>query len=122
MAVGVLDVKMVFKLGARTLTLDFRKIPFMAWGELKQATGFTQRTLIKALDDMDLDAVVAVIWLERKQRERKLRYVEVYQELQSAESDEDFEMLDMILKGRSLSGEPADDEDQGEDGDPTAGS
>jgi hypothetical protein len=104
MAVGVVDIKIRFKLGTRELTLDFRKVPFMKWSELKQTTTFTQRTLVSALDALDLDAIVALIWLERTQRERKLTYLDVYQEFQSATDDEDFEITDVIVKGRSVYG------------------
>lgn len=119
MAIGVLNVKIKFRLGARTLTMDYRKLPFQAWGELKAATSFTQRTLIAALDQLDLDAFAAVIWLERKQRERKLRYLDVYQELSAPDYNTEFEMLDVVLNDRSLSG-GTDEAD--EDGDPTEGS
>lgn len=119
MAVGVINCKIKFRLGQRHLTLDYRKVPFQAWGELKQATTFTQRTLVNALSDFDLDAITALIWLERKQRERRLRYLDVYQELQSATSDEEYELIDLVINGKSTAGEPTD-EDEPED--PTAGS
>lgn len=104
MAVGVIDTKLKFKLGARELTLDYRKVPFMAWAQLKQATTFTQRTLVTALDNLDLDAIVALIWLERTQRERRLAYTDVLQELMNADEDEDFEVTDVIIKGKSVFG------------------
>lgn len=124
MAVGILDVKIKFRLGQRTLTLDYRRVPFRGWGELKQTTTFTQRTLFTALNDYDLDAITALIWLERKQRERSLRYMDVYQELATADDDQDFELLDLVMNGKSLNG---DEEIGGEaDGvagqDPTVGS
>lgn len=120
MAVGVLKGQIKFKLGARNLTLDYRKVPFQAWGELKQAAGFTQKTFAAALLEFDLDAVVGLIWLERKQRERKLRFLDVYQELQADDADEEFELVDIIFNGTSLSGQkPVDAE---EEADPTAGS
>lgn len=123
MAVGVLDVKLKFRLGQRVLTLDYRRVPFTAWGELKQATTFTQRTLITALSDFDLDAITALIWLERKQRERKLRYLDVYQDLQSSDEDAEFELVDIIMNGKSATGDTGDDDSGGEAGqDPTAGS
>lgn len=118
MAVGVAKAKITFRLGARRLTLDYRRVPFSAWSELKTATTFTQSTLLKAIGDADLEAIVAVIWMERKQRERKLRYFDVYRELENAEEDEDFEILQLVVDGRVIIKE--DDEDEPED--PTAGS
>lgn len=120
MAVGVPDVQIKFQLGARKLQLDYRKVPLMGWSELKQAVSFTPQTLLAAIGNFDMEAVVALVWLERKQRERKLRYHDVYSELQSQETDEDFEILDLRKGGKSLIGEP--DDDQGEDEDPTGGS
>lgn len=122
MAVGVIDMKIRFKLGARELTLDYRRVPFMKWAELKQVTGFVQRTLMTALDNLDLDAIVAVIWLERVQRERKLNFADVRQELMNAESDEDFEVTDVIVKGKSVFGNDTRDLEVDGELDPTGGS
>lgn len=118
MAVGVVDVKIRFKLDTRELTLDYRRVPGMKWSELKQATTFTQRTLMTAIEALDLDAIAALIWLERTQRERKLPFVDVYQEMQN--SDSDFEITDVIVKGRSVYGNDVS-EIEGE-ADPTDGS
>lgn len=120
MATGVIDVKVKFKLGNRELTLDFRRVPFMKWSELKQATTFTQRTLMTALDALDLDAIAALIWLERTQRERRLNYLDVHQELANATEDEDFEVTDMIIKGKSVFGN--DTREIEVEADPTNGS
>lgn len=124
MAVGVVDTKIKFKLGARELTLDYRRVPFMKWGELKQATTFTQKTLVSALFELDLDAIVALIWLERTQRERKLSYLDVHQELSNANGgdDEDFEVLDLIIKGKSVNGNDTSDLEIEGGVDPTGGS
>jgi hypothetical protein len=122
MAVGVVDVKIKFKLGNRELTLDYRRVPFMKWSELKQTTTFTQRTLMTALDNLDLDAIVALVWLERTQRERRLSFADVYQEFQSADNDEDFEITDVIVKGKSVYGNDLSDSEIEGEADPTAGS
>lgn len=124
MAVGVVDTKIKFKLGARELTLDYRRVPFMKWGELKQTTTFTQKTLVSALFELDLDAIVALIWLERTQRERKLSYLDVHQELSNANGgdDEDFEVLDLIIKGKSVNGNDTSDLEIEGGVDPTGGS
>jgi hypothetical protein len=124
MAVGVVDTKIKFKLGARELTLDYRRVPFMKWSELKQTTTFTQKTLVSALFELDLDAIVALIWLERTQRERKLSYLDVHQELSNANGgdDEDFEVLDLIIKGKSVNGNDTSDLEIEGGVDPTGGS
>lgn len=121
MAVGVAKARLAFTLDARRLTLDYRKVPFSAWSELKRATGFTQSTLVHALGEADLDAVVAVIWLERKQRERKLRYADVYREMEQADDDVDFEIVKLVIDGRVIIDDESDDDESDDDEDPTAG-
>lgn len=124
MAVGVAKAQITFRLDSCRLTLDYRKVPFGAWGELKSATTFTQSTLLKALGDSDVEAVVAVIWLERKQRERKLRYADVYRELEQADDDVDFEIVKLVIDGRVIIADDEGDEGAGgtDEEDPTAGS
>lgn len=118
---GVADVKIRFRLGERKLTLDYGKVPFSAWPQLKQATGFTQRTMVDAIiNESDLEAIVALIWLERKQRERKLRYLDVYHELEASDSDEDFEIINLSIDGR-LIGDTEDEDGESDDEDPTGG-
>lgn len=122
MAVGVTDTKIRFTFGSRKLTLDYRKVPFTAWAELKQATGFTPQTLLNGIGMADVEAVVAIIWLERKQRERKVRYHEVALDLE--ERDDEFEVTQINVNGKNFI--PVfDDEDQDvevEGEDPTSGS
>lgn len=120
MAVGVVDTKIKFKWGNRELTLDYRRVPRVKWTELKQATTFTQITLVTALTQGDLDAVDALIWLERTQRERRLPFLDVSQEL--ADNDEDFEVLDLIIKGKSVNGNDTSDLENEGEADPTSGS
>jgi hypothetical protein len=113
-AVGVSDTVIKFKLGERKLTLTYRKIPFMAWAELKRGPGFTQRTLVTALDDLDVEAVAALIWLERVQRERRLSYADVIGELTNADGDPpEFELTDFIVKGKSMMGRRMTTEEDG---------
>ncbi|MGH3942622.1 MAG: hypothetical protein ACRDTG_29165 [Pseudonocardiaceae bacterium] len=119
MPIGVADTTIRFRIDDRRLTLDYRKVPFSAWGELKAAVGFTQSTLVKALGDSDLDAVVALVWLERKQRERKLRFVELYHDLQHTEEHQDIEITEIVIAGRSY-GDTETDADE-EESDPTGG-
>ncbi len=133
-AVGVSDVVIKFKLGERQLKLDYRKIPFTKWSELKRSVDFTQRTLVSALDELDVEAIAALIWLERCQRERRLSYMDVVSEINNAEGDApEFEVTDLIIKGKSLMGrvveddgqvriEAARDDESGEDENPTRGS
>ena len=127
-AIGVTDTVIRFKLGNRDLQLDFRKIPFMKWSQLKQI-GFTQRTLVSALQDLDVEAVASLIWLERCQRERKLEYSDVISEINNFEGEApEFEIIDLVIRGKSLMGRAAVDDngqvviEPAEQPDPTSGS
>lgn len=120
MAVGVIKAQVVFQLGARTLTLDYKRVPFSAWTELKKAADLTQKTLLDAIGDADLGAIYALIWLERTQRERNLRYATVVGELSAA--DDDFRLIRLVVDGQAF-GEQEDDAEPGEEEtDPTGGS
>lgn len=123
MAIGVSNTQIRFRVGARTLTLDYRRVPFSSWAELKKATGFTQATLMDALGQADTEAVVGLVWLERRQRERKLRYIDVYTEVDQGDSDDEMEILRIVVNGRTYYDETTgDDPASGEEEDPTGGS
>lgn len=124
MAVGVVKATIKFTLNGKKKTLDFRQVPFKAWPALKNSTGFTQRTLLDALMAQDVEAIVALIWLERVQREKRLRYLDVYQEVESSDDDDDIDVYQLIIDGRKFGDdEPGDDTDADEgDEDPTTGS
>lgn len=118
-AVGVTNTEIRFKLGERKLTLNYRKVPFSAWAELKRTVGFTQKTLLQGIAELDVEAVAALIWLERKQRERKLSIVEVLNAMDAdgGEDADEFEILAMRIDGKSIIREDGA-EDEGEP-DPT---
>lgn len=120
MAVGVLDATIKFTLNGRKKTLDFRQVPFKVWPALKSSTGFTQRTLVDALISQDVEAIVALIWLERTQRERRLRYIDVYQEIEASDTDDDIDIYQLIVEGRKFGEDEPAGEGDGED--PTTGS
>lgn len=123
MAVGVVKATIKFTLNGKKKTLDFRQVPFKTWPALKNATGFTQRSLIDALIAQDVEAIVALIWLERTQRERKLRYLDVFAEVESSDDDDDIEVYQLIVEGRKFGDdEPDADDTDTDDEDPTTGS
>lgn len=123
MAVGVVKATIKFTLNGKKKVLDFRRVPFKVWPALKNATGFTQRSLIDALIAQDVEAIVALIWLERTQRERKLRYLDVFQEVESSDDDDDIEVYQLIVEGRKFGDdEPEGDGDDDADEDPITGS
>ena len=108
------DINIIFKLNGVLKTLCFRKLPLSVWSELKRVLTFTPKTLILGLEDADVDAATAVVWLERRQTERKLAYHESRRDLE--ELDGEFEVMDFIIEGRSANGE---DPAEADDPDPT---
>lgn len=97
------DLVVVFKLNGETRRLDYRKVPFSAWSELKAQLKFTPMSLLRAVQEFDLEAFGAIIWLERKQLERKLGWPEVRRELERGDCD--FEPVDAIVDGVSTVGD-----------------
>ena len=61
------DIVVVFECNRERKELNYRKLPFTAWSELKQQLGFTPTTLLDAVQSYDIEAFGAIIWLERKQ-------------------------------------------------------
>lgn len=110
------DIKIKFSLDGNEHTLDYKRVPFNAWSELKQIAQFTPATLLTALGQWDMDAITALVWLDRKQVSRRAKFAETQQEL--AKGDHNFELSDVIVDGVSQMGE---DVEAGEP-DPTVGS
>lgn len=98
------DVRIIFEFDGKRRELNYKKLPLSAWSELKQATGFSPRTLLDAVGDFDVEAVVGAIWLERKQRERRLKYAQAYQDLSDKWGEVEFDVHDVVVEGRSLLG------------------
>lgn len=110
MATGILDCQIEFTLGTRKLVCDYGNVQFTAWGELKRTTGFTQKTLLQALAEVDLDATAALIWLERKQRERKVRIDDVYDAMQS--SQDKILITQITIDGKDYLDGDSDEDDE----------
>lgn len=98
------DVRIIFELDGKKRTLNYKKLPLSAWSELKQATGFSPKTLLDGIGEFDVEAIAGVIWLERKQRERRLNYAQAYQDLSDDFGEVEFELEDFVVEGRSLLG------------------
>lgn len=113
------DIRIVFKLNGERRELAYRKLPFSVWSELKAQLRFTPISLLEAAQTFDLEAFGAIIWLERKQTERALGWQEVRRQLEHDECD--FEPVDLIVNGNSITG--AEDESPEEaEPDPTPAS
>ena len=97
------DVQLVFRFNGKRKVLNYRKLPFSVWSELKAQLAFTPFSLIDAAQSYDLEALGAIIWLERKQLERALRWPEVRRALEH--DDVDFEFVDAIVNGEAAVGE-----------------
>lgn len=98
------DIAVLFELDGQSHRLDYRKVPFQAWQQVKKA-GFTPMTLIDdGLANFDLDAIACVIFLDRAQSNRRASLGDVLQGLATAEDDYEFELEDVLNKGRSMLG------------------
>lgn len=109
------NLVIVFDLNGERHRLNFRRVSFNAWSELKRELGFTPKTIIDAVGDFDVEAIGAVIWLDRRQHDRKVQWGTVRQELERADPEPEFALVDFIGDGESLLGEsletPAEEED-----------
>lgn len=116
MAAGVLDIIIKFKIGAREKSLSYRKIPMWAWKELYDATKITQTTLPSEIGQFNPDAIAALFWLERKQRERRLTFADVRQEVLRYSADwEELELTDIIADGKSMFDEDTETTEETDD-------
>ena len=91
------NIVLTFRVNGEEKTLSYNKLPFSAWSELKGQLNFTPRTLLAAVGDFDVEAVGALIWLERKQRERDLRWRTVAREFETG--DWEFDPIRTTIDG-----------------------
>lgn len=122
------NVTLVMKVAGRRKTLNYRKVPFKSWSELKARLKFTPQTLIEAIGDGDVEAGMAVLWLERRQRERGLSYNRFLREFDE-EKEPELDVIGMKIDDRWIiepdeegDGSAADEDDEDEEEDPTGGS
>lgn len=60
------DVRIRFSFNGDDRTLTFVEVPLAAWSELRRSVELTPKGLMAGLEDgSDVDAMVAIIWLER---------------------------------------------------------
>ena len=97
------DIVIAFKLDGTAKELDYRKLPFTTWQELKAALGFTPLSLLEALSAVDMEAVGAIIWLERKQHERRLAWREIVRDLDK--EDHTFHLEAARVDGEVVAGD-----------------
>lgn len=96
------NVKIVFTLDGERKELEYRAVPLSAWAELKTRAGFTPVTLGEAIGELDVDAFVALAWLERRQTQRKLSWPRFVASLRDQVPDIDMDAeFDVIVDGVS---------------------
>ena len=60
------DVRIRFTFNGDDRTLTFVEVPLAAWSELRRTVDLTPKGVMSGLEEgSDVDAMVAVIWLER---------------------------------------------------------
>lgn len=113
------DVRVLFEVDGEPHKLVYHDLPFSTWTDLKRQAGFTPKTLLDAMGDLDVEAMVALIWLARRQARPSLGFYEVMQKMSPAVQ---FRLLDLSVDGRdvvnqqpevepSLNGEAVESED-----------
>lgn len=95
----VADVAFQFTLNDRELTLRYRALPLSVWEELYSSLGLEPASLIQRIEQGSPVIIAALIWLERKQRERRLTWSQFKREIE--EQDLDFEFMDILIDGVS---------------------
>ena len=100
------DINIQFRLNGEVKTLRFKDLPFSAWSDLKNKLQFTPWTVIEAVQKFDLEAIGALIWLERRQHERMLQWATVQRELERG--DTEFEFVD-AYEGKKETDPPSAD-------------
>lgn len=109
------DVVLIFNVNGKRKELHYRKLPFSVWSELKAALAFTPTTLIDSISHSDVEAIGALIWLERKQADRKITWNDIRRELER--EDVTFEALGVVIDGQTMVGEETPTKEP--DADPT---
>ena len=89
------DISILFKLDGVDKRLDFKKVPFSAWSELKRELQFTPQTLTFAMRESDVESFAAIIWLERRQTETGLAWASVRSQFEKHVPD--FELVDGLV-------------------------
>lgn len=116
------DIAVLFDLDGDRRRLDYRRVPFAAWAQVKKV-GFTPMTLIDSgIMQYDLEAIACVMFLDKAQTDRRATVTDTFKALMAGE-DAEFELVDVLEHGRSLLGGD-DNEQTKEDEDPptTSGS
>lgn len=97
----IANVSVLFTVNGQDKRLDYRKVPFFVWEQLESNHGLTISGLLPAIIDGSVRAVVALLWLERKQRERKLTYDEVRKAIDD-DAPPEVVITDVIRDGKSV--------------------
>ena len=95
----VADIAFVFKVGERERTLRYRSLPLSAWEELYHALGLEPASIIERIEGGSPVIIAALIWLERKQRERRLTWAQAKKDIE--DQDVEFELVDLLIEGES---------------------
>jgi len=81
----VADVRVKFSIDGDERELKFPDVPYGTWEELKRTRGFTPATLLAAVSDGDVEAVVSLLWLERRQTNSTAVYRASVRELEKSD-------------------------------------
>ncbi len=93
------DVRVMFEVDGAEYKLTYHDLPFATWSDLKRQAGFTPKTLLDAMSDVDVEALVALLWLARRQARPSLSFYEVMQKMSPSVQ---FRLLELSVEGRDV--------------------
>lgn len=118
------DVEIKFRYRGEERALRYRGFPVFFWRILKKETKsageFTPKSLFEGLLDDDVDAIVAMLFLEERTRtnDNAVTFEKVYRRVKP---DDALELLDLLADGESVLHGDDEDEDEQAAGEAFAG-
>lgn len=99
------DVVIRYRLEGEPGELAYRRLPFKWWSDIKAQAGFTPMSLLHALQDYDIDALVCIYWLIRRQSKHSRAFRQIYEQLTALQDRGEMpqlELVDIVISGESL--------------------
>ena len=111
------DVTIVYRLGDKAEQVDFRKVPLEAWTDIKSETGLTPKTILDELSDLDVGAIVGLVYAARRQKGGRVTFRQVMRQL---DGDTEWVPTKVTVAGQ-VQFDDTEESDEVVDEDPTSG-
>lgn len=100
------DITIVAPLGRLTVRVRLLDLDATDWSEIRKQTGYRPKEVLSSLDELDVSALAALIWVWRRKENPKLSFANISKQISLAT----FQHVD--IEGLE------DDEDEDDDEDP----